>query len=91
MKKKVTLKLKGRVQGVFFRVSTQAKARELGLTGWVQNETDGTVLLEAEGEEHKLQELIKWCQSGPEYAKVGKAEVDWQPPDGQYKDFSINR
>ena len=91
MKKKVTLKIKGRVQGVFFRAGTQEKARELGLTGWVKNEADGTVILEAEGEEQKLRELIRWCQEGPEYAKIDNTEVNWQPPNGQYQDFSINR
>ncbi len=91
MNKRVNLKIKGSVQGVLFRVGTQKKARELDLTGWVQNEADGTVIIEAEGEEWKLQKLIKWCQTGPEYAKIDQVEVNWQPPSGQYKGFSINR
>ncbi|MEQ9567382.1 MAG: acylphosphatase, partial [Pseudomonadales bacterium] len=37
----------GRVQGVFFRASTREKATSLGLKGWVMNQHDGSVLIEA--------------------------------------------
>lgn len=48
----------GRVQGIFFRSSTQKKARELGLTGWVRNLQDGRVEAVFEGEKDKIEKMI---------------------------------
>ncbi|WP_017731249.1 acylphosphatase [Nafulsella turpanensis] len=66
------IKVKGKVQGVFYRASTQAMAKELGLNGWVANEEDGSVLIEAEGEELKLDKLLEWCRQGPGAAIVNE-------------------
>ena len=49
----------GRVQGVGFRYSAQYLAQGLGLTGWVKNEWDGTVVMEAQGTEEQLNQLIQ--------------------------------
>ena len=100
MKKRVGLKIYGRVQGVFFRDSTRRKAKELNLTGWVENEPDGTVQIVAEGEEKDLKELIEWCrhggpaspnasQGGSEFARVDKMDVEWLEPSGQFNDFMV--
>ena len=62
--KHVNIKIYGKVQGVFFRDSSQRKAKELNLSGWVRNELDGTVQIVAEGEEKNLKELIEWCRAG---------------------------
>ena len=70
------INVKGKVQGVFYRASTQAKAKELGLNGWVANKEDGSVLIEAEGEEQKLDKLLEWCRQGPGAAIVN--EVDFE-------------
>lgn len=72
--KKMCLKIHGRVQGVFFRASAQRKARELGLTGYVVNLSDGSVYLEAEGNEAAQQELEDWCHQGPASADVERVE-----------------
>lgn len=76
------INVKGKVQGVFYRSSTQAKAKELGLNGWVQNEEDGSVLIEAEGEEQKLQRLVEWCRQGPGAAIVNDVEYGEIEPRG---------
>lgn len=68
------MKITGRVQGVFFRQFCQEKAEELGLTGWVRNEPDGTVYLEAEGEEEVLEKLAELCRQGPKGARVASLE-----------------
>jgi acylphosphatase len=73
--KHVSMKIFGKVQGVFFRASTQEKAEELGLTGFVQNEPDGTVYLEAEGNPETIKQLEAWAHQGPSRAKVEKVEV----------------
>ncbi len=53
----------GRVQGVGFRYSAQNLAQYLGLTGWVKNEWDGTVVMEAQGTEEDLKTLVKKLRS----------------------------
>jgi acylphosphatase len=72
--KGVSIRCSGKVQGVFFRVSAKNKADELGLKGWVRNEPDGTVLIHAEGHESQLEELLEWCNHGPQFARVEGVE-----------------
>ncbi|MBS9524387.1 acylphosphatase [Litoribacter ruber] len=71
MKTNKRIKVIGKVQGVFFRKSTQEKARELDVSGWVKNEPDGSVLAELEGHRHAVMAMEAWLKQGPE-----KAEVD---------------
>lgn len=77
-----TIRVYGKVQGVFFRASTQDKAESLGILGWVKNEPDGTVKIEAEGPEQQMQEFIDWCKQGPTYAKVEKVDLKEDNPQG---------
>lgn len=60
----------GRVQGVFFRGSTQAEARRLGLIGHAINLEDGRVEVLAAGSPGALDELSAWLQQGPRLARV---------------------
>lgn len=60
----------GRVQGVFFRASTEKMAKRLGLTGWVRNLPDGRVELVACGDDADLAELERWLWEGPSHAHV---------------------
>lgn len=62
--------ISGRVQGVGFRAAAQARARELGLTGWVKNLADGRVELRAWGPENALGQFISWLHQGPTMARV---------------------
>jgi len=64
------IEVTGRVQGVFFRKSTKEKADALGIQGFVENCTDGSVYIEAEGNIEALEAFIQWCQQGSELAKV---------------------
>ncbi|AYB31195.1 acylphosphatase [Chryseolinea soli] len=68
--KHLAIHVTGKVQGVFYRASTVEKARALGLKGFVQNERDGSVYIEAEGDEGALQSLVEWCRQGPPHARV---------------------
>lgn len=70
------IRVHGKVQGVFYRANTLRVAAGLGITGWVKNESDGTVLISAQGEGKALDQLISWCEQGPEYANVNG--VDYQ-------------
>ncbi|KMP10480.1 acylphosphatase [Candidatus Nitromaritima sp. SCGC AAA799-C22] len=67
----------GRVQGVFFRASTQSRAVELSLSGWVCNLPDGTVEIHAEGEKEDLARFVEWCRQGPPAAQVSRIDMDW--------------
>jgi len=81
MQKHYLIRIHGRVQGVFFRASTQDKANQLGIKGFARNEPDRTVYIEAEGEENNLNDFINWCWKGPSAAKVEKVgyeEGDWK-------------
>ncbi|MBX2816964.1 MAG: acylphosphatase [Saprospiraceae bacterium] len=64
------IQVKGKVQGVWFRASTKIKAEELALTGTVQNEEDGSVLIRAYGPSRDLDTLEEWCHEGPPHAVV---------------------
>jgi len=73
--------VEGKVQGVWFRASTQEKALELGVTGWVQNLPDGRVEVLACGEKEKIAALHEWLKRGPELARVTDVsyeELLWQ-------------
>ncbi len=67
---RVRLRVRGRVQGVFYRASTQQRAAQLGVAGWVRNRSDGSVEIEAEGAPAAVEALVTWCRSGPSGARV---------------------
>ncbi len=66
----------GRVQGVFFRASTQQKASLLGLEGWVKNLPDGRVQVLACGDLPALETLGVWLSQGPEQARVSDVSME---------------
>ena len=74
--KRLRIKVEGRVQGVFYRASTQSKALELGLSGWVKNQPDGSVLIEVQGNTEVLDKMIKWCKEGPIMARVDNLDQE---------------
>jgi acylphosphatase len=64
------------VQGVFFRAWTQQQARELGVSGWVRNASDGSVEAHLEGDEAAVKALIQRLWQGPPSADVDDVEVE---------------
>jgi acylphosphatase len=87
--KQLQLFIRGRVQGVYFRASTQREARRLGLTGWVRNRPDGSIEILAEGEEAAIRELYGWAQKGPTAARVERVDTRWRSYAGEYAEFRI--
>jgi acylphosphatase len=77
----------GRVQGVAYRASTVFEARALGLTGWVRNLADGSVELEAQGDDRGVTALVAWCAHGPPAARVTRVSVDDIAALGDERDF----
>jgi acylphosphatase len=73
--KHLNIRVTGLVQGVFYRATAKLKASQLGITGFVRNERDGSVYIEAEGTADKLAMFTIWCQSGPTGARVERVET----------------
>lgn len=86
----VRIRVLGKVQGVWFRASTQSKANQLELVGYVRNCEDGSVLIEASGSKERIDELIEWCQTGPENARVDKVITE-EISAGNFSKFEIRR
>ena len=80
--KAIQARVTGRVQGVSFRWYAQERARSLGVSGWVRNEPDGSVLLHAEGDDQAVDSLVAWCRRGPSMAKVSNVAVREATPSG---------
>lgn len=80
-------RIKGRVQGVFYRANTQTKARELNLTGFARNEDDGSVTVCVYGDAAAIEELQEWLWDGPPNAVVDS--VTEEPcPTQTFRDFT---
>jgi acylphosphatase len=65
----------GHVQGVFFRASMREQADRLGVTGWVRNESDGSVRAHLEGPADAVEDLVTWCAHGPPAAGVDEVRT----------------
>ena len=72
--RRVSLVITGRVQGVFFRASTQRRARQLGVTGYARNLPDGSVEVLACGSGDAVSQLRDWLWDGPPAARVDAVE-----------------
>lgn len=79
MKQSVILTICGRVQGVGLRYFVQQKADLLGITGFVKNQPNGNVYVEAEGEAEQLKLFIRFCQQGPSHAWIEKVDIQYCP------------
>ena len=73
----------GRVQGVFFRGSTQDEAQRAGIDGWVRNLPEGAVEAVFEGEPAAVEQLVAYCQRGPSWAQVAHVDVIEEAPEGE--------
>lgn len=80
---RVRVKVRGRVQGVFFRAETRQRAASLGVSGWVRNADDGTVEAVFEGERDQVDSMVEWCRRGPAGAHVDELEVVEEEPAGE--------
>ena len=70
------IRVRGRVQGVYFRASTAERAIALSLCGAAENLQDGSVQVLAAGSPDSLAKLIAWLQMGPPMARVDAVEVE---------------
>ncbi|MFX0145561.1 MAG: acylphosphatase [Candidatus Hodarchaeota archaeon] len=84
---RIKIKVFGHVHGVFFRYTTKKVAQKLGLTGYVKNMPNGTVYIEAEGPQQKINELLEFSKQGPKHAQVQKVEYEFATPSNEFKEF----
>lgn len=76
------VRVRGRVQGVGFRMSAAMRAEQLGVTGTVRNLFDGTVEADVEGEDDAVEAMVAWLRSGPQSAAVEQVDVREDTPRG---------
>jgi acylphosphatase len=88
-RKEIMVIVSGRVQMVMFRDFAQRKARKLGVVGAVQNRSDGTVSIVAQGKEETLQAYVEHLKKGPVLALVDDVAVDWRDPTETFSAFTI--
>ncbi|HIH15380.1 MAG TPA: acylphosphatase [Nanoarchaeota archaeon] len=87
MKRRVHIKIKGRVQGVFFRVALKEKAKALHIQGWVKNAGDDVEAV-FEGENENIKHLLEFCIIGPKGAKVTGIDIDEEAFLDGFTDFT---
>jgi acylphosphatase len=73
--KTVTVRVTGRVQGVWYRGWTEGEAARLGLSGWVRNEADGSVRALLHGPDGAVEEMLALMRGGPPAARVDRVET----------------
>jgi acylphosphatase len=76
----VRVRIRGRVQGVFFRASCADEAARLGVSGWVRNTADGELEAVFHGPEETVERILGWCREGPPMARVDGVDVRDEPP-----------
>lgn len=86
----IDIRVFGKVQGVLFRYSAKSAADRLKVTGFIQNEPDGSVYIEAEGKKERLEKFLQWCRRGTALAKVKKIETQKSKVRG-YSEFAVKR
>ena len=88
--KALKIKVHGRVQGVGFRYSTIQAATRVGVSGWVRNEWDGTVLIHCEGESTSVDSFVRWCRKGPSMAYVTTLDISTATYQGVYNGVNVD-
>ncbi|PTL78392.1 acylphosphatase [Vitiosangium sp. GDMCC 1.1324] len=90
-RRRASLRIRGKVQGVFYRESARTEALRLGLTGWVRNLSDGSVEAVAEGAPESIEAFITWCRRGPTQARVSDVERADEEARGEFTTFTVER
>ena len=86
---RVTLRVTGLVQGVYYRASALQAAAGLGLSGWVRNEADGSVAAVAEGPRAAIEGFVAWCRRGPAGARVEDVEATYAAATHEFRGFTV--
>ncbi|MEP2531814.1 acylphosphatase [Shimia sp.] len=87
----ITAKITGRVQRVAFRAWTRARARKLGLQGWVSNDPTGSVTAFFQGDPTAVETMLTDLWSGPAAAWVRDVQWHKSTPAPDSTSFVIRR
>ncbi len=90
-RRRASLRIRGKVQGVFYRESARTEALRLGLTGQVRNLSDGSVAAVVEGSPEALEAFVAWCHRGPPQARVTDVERADEAARGEFSTFTVER
>jgi acylphosphatase len=85
----VTVHVIGKVQGVGFRAWTERVAAELGVTGWVGNDPDGSVRAVFTGSDEAVNAMLERIAEGPPSAKVERVTTEPADPDDTEEGFRV--
>ena len=86
--KHLNIRVVGSVQGVWFRDSCRKEADKLEIKGFARNDPDGTVYIEAEGNQKSLNKLVEWCHRGSGQSQV-RGVMRWYGEMQNFEDFNI--
>ena len=87
----VSLRISGKVQGVWYRASAKDAALGIGIKGKVWNERNGDVGAVAQGTREQIDAFVKWCKEGPPLAKVQDVKVEDVNTAEVFDSFEITR
>lgn len=90
MRRRLSLRLTGTVQGVNLRHAVRLWALQQRVGGFVRNEADGSVTVELEGEREKLQQAYDWLCMSPGTSRVESCQVRWLEPTGLGDSFNVS-
>ena len=82
------IRFEGAVQGVGFRYTAKYAASGCGVTGWVKNEWDGSVLMEAQGTNSQINEMLKLINQG-RYIRIDNIAYHEIPVDESERGFHV--
>jgi len=86
---RVKMVLTGKVQAVGFRQYARLEADKLGITGYIRNMPDGSVVIVGEGVDWKLKKFIDACKKGPFLSFVQNAAIELKQGEQKYKVFEV--
>ncbi|HXV42357.1 MAG TPA: acylphosphatase [Anaerolineae bacterium] len=87
--KRVRILIEGRLQGANFRYYTQQHAQKLGLAGFVRNLSDGRIEIDAQGDDKNVDEMLAWCQEGPQSGQIKSILFRYDEPNENASDFIV--
>jgi acylphosphatase len=86
---RLSVVVRGDVQGVGFRYYVLHQVSGTRLAGWVRNRADSGLECVAEGPEPELRRLLEALRRGPAGARIEAVEADWEPARGDLHGFHI--
>jgi len=88
-KKRAHLIVSGDVQGVNYRYFAKDIAKKMNLTGWTENNPNGSLEIVVEGDEELVNEFVRWCHQGSPMSTIEKVEEKKDKYTGEFREFEV--